>query len=121
MISSRLEIQAKVRQLGRNPGTYAYQAVESAREQLTGLLRQLKLVMHEAGIMEVNGSPSLSNESLAMWDNVMNEPVPAGPNPLPDSLPDIHAELDQPQIEDQNIPLSSNGNIGPAYGDFVMN
>ena len=69
--------------------------------------------MHEAGIMEVNGSPSISNKPLAMWDDVMNEPVPAGPNPLPDSLPDIPAELDQPQIEDQNIPLSSNGNIGP--------
>ena len=51
---------------------------------------------------------------------VMIGPVLAGANPLPDSLPDVPAELDQPQIEDQNIPLTSNGNIGPAYGDLEI-
>ena len=48
--SFRLEIQAKVRQLGRNPGAYARQAIESAREHLAVLLHQLKSEMHKAGV-----------------------------------------------------------------------
>ena len=76
--------------------------------------------MHKAGVVEVNGSISPSYEPLAIWDDVMNEPVPADPNPLPDSVPDTPASIDTPQIEDQLIPLPSNGNIGPAYAELEI-
>lgn len=116
----RLEIQAKVRQLGRNPGTFAQQAIELAREQLTVLLRDLKSAMHDGGVVEVNGTTNLGYEPLAIWDDIMNEPVPAGPNTMPDPVPDRPATITSPQIEDQLIPLPSNGNIGPEYAELEI-
>ena len=78
--------------------------------------------MDEAGVVEVNGSNSPSYEPLAIWDDIMNEPVPAGPNsmPDPDPDPDLPASEDPAQIEDQLIPLPSNGNIGPAYAELEV-
>ena len=76
--------------------------------------------MHKAGVVEVNGPISPSYEPLTIWDDVMNEPVPADPNPLLDSVPDTPASIDTPQIEDQLIPLPSNGNIGPAYAELEI-
>lgn len=114
----RLEIQAKVRQLGRNPTTGARQSIETSREQLTVLLHELKNAMNDAGVVEINGSTSQVHEPLAMWDDIMNEPVPAGPNPE-DQGP-APAQIGPIQIEDQIISLPSNGNVGPAYAQLEL-
>lgn len=81
-------MQAKVRQLGRNPSPSAQQAIESGREQLTVLLHDIRSLMHDAGVVEVKGTTNPGHELLAIWDDVMNEPVLAGPDELPDPAED---------------------------------
>jgi hypothetical protein len=72
--------------------------------------------MHDAGVAEVNGTTNPGHEPLAIWDDVMNEPVPAGPDELPDPAEDT---IDPPRVEDNTIPLPSNGSIiGTAYAEL---
>ena len=111
----RLEIQAKVRQLGRNPSIIARQTIESAREQLTILLQELKNAMHVAGVAEINTTTSPVHEPLAMWDIIVYEPVPNGSNQVPDLEDEDPASKVPVQIEDQFIPLPSNGNVAQDY------
>jgi hypothetical protein len=93
--------------------------VDSAREQLTVLLNQLKNAMHVAEVVEINGSIDPGNVSLEMWDDVAFEPMPGGPNDAePVSLEPTQSA--PTQIEDQVIPLPSNGNIGPAYAHLEV-
>jgi len=87
---------------------------------LTVLLNNLKTAMHEAEVVEINGTTSPGHEPLGIWDDIMNEPVPAGPNAPPDPVPNRPVSIDPPQIEDQLIPLPSNGNIGPAYAELEI-
>lgn len=44
--------------------------------------------MHDAGVVEVKGTTNPGHELLAIWDDVMNEPVLAGPDELPDPAED---------------------------------
>ena len=102
------------RQLGQNPGVMAWQTIEMAREQLTVLLQELKSAMHVAGVVEINSATTLKHEPLTMWDEIMYEPVPAGPNPL--TVVQEEPGLDSPVlIKNQFIPLPSNGNVSPTY------
>lgn len=126
MNNSRLEIQAKIRQMGRNPSNTDRQIVETAREQLSGLLTELKNAMNAAGIVESNLNTPPSQESLGMWDDILYEPVPAGPNAIP-IVEDRPASSNSPissicpiQIEEQLIPLPSNGNVGQAYAPLEL-
>jgi hypothetical protein len=126
MNAFRLEIQAKVRQLGRNPCSTDRQTVETAREKLTVLLQELKNAMHLAGVVEINGPALAVHETLAMWDEIVNESVPAGPNTLPEvtegpapsnnSLPSMSPTL----VEDQLIALPSNGNATQNYAQLEL-
>jgi hypothetical protein len=109
-----LEIQAKVRQLGQSPNNAGRQSIETAREQLTILLNELKKAMDIAGVVEINPSTTSINDPLDIWDDILNEPVPGGPNSMPDptSPADFrHASTGQPQIEDRPLSLPSNGII----------
>lgn len=115
----RLEIQAKVRQLGRSPGVTARQAIETSREHLTVLVQQLKNAMLAANVVEIRCTSSPQQEPLSIWDEIVNEPVPGGPNVLPD-------EIEEPvstgpiQIENQVIPLPSNGTVGPDFAHLEI-
>ena len=116
----RLEIQAKVQHLGRNPGIAAQQAVESAREQLTALVQELKSATQATGVVELHTSKRPVQEALAMWDEIVNEPVLGGQgentlNPIEE--PALTGPI---QIEDQIMPLPSNGNVGPEYGQLEI-
>lgn len=117
----RLEIQAKVRHLGRNPGITAQQTIESAREQLTALVQELKRKMLAAGVVEVHSSTQAVQEPLAMWDEIANEPVPGGTAPA-----DLNSAIDEPAptaatpIENQMLPLPSNGNVGPEHAPLEL-
>lgn len=73
--------------------------------------------MHDAGVVEVKGTTNPGHEPLAIWDDVMNEPVLAGPDELPDPAEDT---IDPPRVEDHTIPLPSNGSIGTAYAELEM-
>ena len=78
----RLEIQAKVRQMGDNPSGTDRQTVETACERLTVLLQELKNAMQVAGVVEVHG-PLQSHDSLVLWDDIVNETVPTGDISMP--------------------------------------
>ncbi|KAF8804833.1 hypothetical protein BYT27DRAFT_7225176 [Phlegmacium glaucopus] len=111
----QLEIQAKVRQLSRKARSIDWQTVESECEQLAALLSELKNAMHLAGVSESNQPALAVNKSLEIWDEIVNEPVPTGPNtvsapadpPAPSNT--IPSFIGPPAIEDQWIPLPSNG------------
>jgi len=120
MINYRLEIQAQVRQLGRNPSTMGQQSVVTARDQLTVLQLELKNAMHVAGVVEINVSLDVGNESLEMWDDVAYELVPGGPNRVPDDAEPVSLAPTEKGLEDHVIPFPSNGNIGPAYSQLEV-
>ena len=107
----RLEIQAKVRHLGQNPGIAVQQAVELAREQLTALVHELKSATQATGVVELHTSKKPVQEPLAMWDEIVNKPVLGGQgentlNPIEE--PALTGPI---KIEDQIMPLPSNGNV----------
>ncbi|KAF8801050.1 hypothetical protein BYT27DRAFT_7216408 [Phlegmacium glaucopus] len=117
----QLEIQAKVRQLSRKAGSIDWQTVELEHEQLAALLSKLKNAMHLAGVSESNQPALAVNESLEIWDEIVNKPVPTGPNtvsapadpPAPSNT--IPSFIGPPAIEDQWIPLLSNGKVRSEY------
>jgi hypothetical protein len=136
LIIYRLEIQTKVRQSGQNPCSTDQVTIDTAREQLSILLSELKKVMHIAGVVEGNGQTNPSNEPLAMWDEILNEPIPSGSGSKPADVPSGSGSkpvvVNNPgsnnapppksliQIEDQLIPLPSNGNVASTYGQLEL-
>src|SRR6202522_2187849 len=117
----RLEIQAKVRHLGRNPGTTAQQSIESAHEQLTALVHELKCMTLATGVVEVHLSTRTVQEPLGMPDEVVNEPMLGGP-----VQGDLNPAIDEPAstgatpIENQMLPLPSNGNVGQEHAPLEL-
>ena len=75
--------------------------------------------MHVAGVVEMNGTMTPVHEPLVLWDEIMYEPVPAGPNPLPE-LQDEPASAGNIQIEDRFIPLPSNGTVAATYAQLEI-
>jgi len=120
LILFRLEIQAKVRQLGRNPGITGRQTVENAREQLTALVHELRNSMQVVGVVEIHNKAPPIQEPLAIWDEIVYEPVPGGSNgPVP-VVQEERASAGPIQIENQLIPLPSNGNVDPKYAKLEL-
>lgn len=118
-MSFRIDIQAKVRQLGRSPGITAEQSIESAHQQLTALVQQLKAEMDNAGIVEKQSNIRPTVEPLATWDEIVYEPVPGGPDTILSNIepPSTAGPI---QIEDQIMPLPSNGNVGQEYAQLEL-
>lgn len=118
----RLEIQGKVRQMGRNPGNAEREAVEKARERLTVLRQELMNTMRVAGVVEVSSICAPAHESLECWDEILNESTLTGNGQSTSTVPAIPAQAGIPlrstsplQIEDEFIPLPSNGNVSQEY------
>lgn len=111
--------------MGQNPCSTDRDAIDTARERLNVLLNELKKAMQVAGVVEVNGTTNPSIEPLALWDEILNEPVPTGSTSVPEVV-DHSVSNNSPlskypiQIEDQPIPLPSNGNIGPMYAELEL-
>lgn len=69
-------------------------------------------------MIEVYTNTRPISEPLELWDDIVYEPVPGGPNfkpnfsedPASTGTPNGHV-----QIEDQLLPLASNGNVGPEW------
>lgn len=114
----RLEIQAKVRQLGRNPGINEQQAIQTAREQLTVLIQELRKATHAVNVSEIHNKSPLIPEPLSSWDDIANEPVPGGPNSS-DIIEDP-ACVGPVQIEDQILLLPSNGNVEQHFSSLEL-
>ena len=78
----------------------------------------MKIAMHRANIVEVQGSCPLQ-ESLAIWDEIVYEAVPTGINRML-VVNDSPALSNSNQIEDQLIPLPSNGNVSQDYAQLEL-
>jgi len=70
--------------------------------------------MHAAGVIEIHSTASQILEPLAQWDEIANEPVPGGPNSVPVYVDEL-SSTGPIQIENQIMPLPSNGKVGPEY------
>lgn len=111
----RLEIQAHVRQQGRNAGLSSQNIVETGRQQLSILFQELKKAMHIAEVVETNNTIDRGKDSLELWDDVAFEQVPGGAPENVEAITIHGANDDATAIEVQVIPLPSNGNIGTAF------
>lgn len=123
--------------MGQNSCSTDQVTIDTAREQLTILLTELKKAMQIAGVVEINGPTNTSNEPLAMWDEILNEPLPAGAgsgagsgsgsgsgshpeiedHPVSYNSPTTKSPI---QIEDLLIPLPSNGNVASTYAQYEL-
>lgn len=115
--------------MGQNPGSTGQVTIDTAREQLTILLTELKKAMQIAEVVEINGPINPSNEPITMWDEILNEPVPTGAGSGSGSNPEIDdhpVSYNSPptnnptQIEDLLIPLPSNGNVASTYAQCEL-
>jgi hypothetical protein len=97
------------------------QSIQTAREQLSALVQELKKLMHVDGVAEIHTSTKPLQEPLEIWDEIVYEPVPGG-----DGDPILMIDVEDPegsgsiQIEDQVMPLPSNGNVGPEYAQIEI-
>jgi hypothetical protein len=117
-MSFRIELQAKVRQQGRSPGLTAEKNIESARQQLTALVQQLKAEMNNAGIVEIKSNIRPTVEPISTWDEIVNEPVPGGTDAIIGNIDP--ASTGPIQIENQIMPLPSNGNVRQEYAELEL-
>ena len=118
----RLEIQAKVRQLGHNPSISDCQVIERECNTLTVLFPHLKHTQEAAGVSDIGFSIKVSNETLTIWDEIVDELVLGRPTALLEATPaSDHAPNTGPMnIEEQIISLPSNGNVTDSYCDLEL-
>ena len=83
------------------------------------LVQELKQKMHAAGVIEKHSTTSPLPEPLSIWDEIVYESVPGESNEIPDVIEDP-ASPGPIQIENQIMPLPSNGNVGPDYNHLEL-
>ena len=118
----RLNIQAKVRQLGCNPSISDCQVIERECNALTALFPHLKHTQEAAGVGDISPSIKLSNETLTIWDETVDESMMGGSTTLPEATPALDQAPDTGpmNIEEQIISLLSNGNVTDSYRDLEL-
>jgi hypothetical protein len=87
---------------------------------------QLKQAQQVAEVIEINGQQVIDTDLWDIWDEIVNEPVPASddaaqrPGPASALAPsDIHRSPIGPNpIEDQVLTLPSNGNTSAVYREL---
>lgn len=100
--------------------------IERERDSLTALLPQLKHTQQAAGVVDMIPSVNVPNETLTIWDEIVNESVPSGSTTLQEppsasaSAPDHPPSMGAMNIEEQIIPLPSNGNVSDSYRDLEL-
>jgi hypothetical protein len=88
---------------------------------LTVLVQELKRATQVAGVVEVHTFTRPVQEAIAMWDEVVNEPVSGAPEDSSILIAVEEPALPGPiQIEEQIMPLPSNGNVGPEYAQLEI-
>ena len=95
--------------------------IERECNALTALLPQLKHTQQVAEVVDISSSNIVSNEALTIWDELVNELVPGRTPTLLESTlasaPDHELNQGPMNIEEQIIPLPSNGNVSDSYCD----
>ena len=116
-----MEIQAKVRQLGHNPCISDRQVIERECDALTALFPQLKHTQEAAGVVDIVPFIKVANETLKIWDEIVDKSVLSRSTTLPEPTRSDHAPDTGPMnIEEQIISLPSNGNVSYSYHDLEL-
>ena len=86
------------------------------------LFPHLKHTQEAAGVGDIGPSIKLSNETLTIWDEIVDESVPGGSATLPEATPALDQAPDtgRMNIEEQIISLPSNGNFADSYRDLEL-
>jgi len=99
--------------------------IETEREGFTALLVELKYAQQVASVDDLATPSSLERDIIHIWDEIVNEPLPAGPDtpqvPVPGPatiLPD--SPTGPLPIEEQPISLPSNGNVPAIYHELEL-
>ena len=96
--------------------------IERKHNALTALFPHLKHTQEAAGVSDISSSIKVSNETLTIWDEIVDESVPGRsttllePTPASDHAPDTGLM----NIEEQIISLPSNGNVTDSYHDLEL-
>ena len=118
----RLDIQGKVRRLKCNPSISDCQVIEREHDALTALFPHLKHTQEAAGVSDIGSSIKVSNETLTIWDEIVDESVLGGSTTLLEPTPaSDHAPTTGPMnIEEQIISLPSNGSVADSYHNLEL-
>lgn len=118
LIFLRIEVQAMVRRLGHStPGTADVQAIERERNQLVALISQLREAQRAVNISECQGPYIDDNGQLHMWDGMVDDTIA---DSAPTSAPVSSSFVGPVPIEQEPIPLPSNGRISQAYNNLEL-
>jgi hypothetical protein len=80
------------------------QTIERDREALAALIVQLKEAQHVAGVLEINGNPIVGQDSIEVWDDIINETITqteSGPAPAPAPISSSAFDQDDPMNIDK--------------------
>ena len=118
-----MQIKAKVRRLRRRPGCVDWQTIQKEREELTGLVVQLKEAQQSAGVIETHIVSAKASNSFDEWDHLVDETTPSDADDMPVDDTENHttaAQVGPVLIEDQIIPIPSNGNTSDHHRDLEL-
>ena len=96
--------------------------IEREHNALTALFPHLKHTQEAAGVGDIGPSIKLSNETLTIWDEIVDESVLGGSTTLlePTLASDQALDTGLMNIEEQIISLSSNENVTDSYHDLEL-
>ena len=96
--------------------------IERERDALTALFPHLKHTQEAAGVGDISPSIKLSNETLTIWDEIVDESVAGRSTTLLEATPasDQAPNTGPMNIEEQIISLPSNGNVTDSYHDLEL-
>lgn len=122
-----MEVQTKVRQVGRKRGGVDMDTIEKDRGQLTVLYLELRRAQQAANIMESNNVPFVDVDGLNIWDDIELDLIPNSDDMPIESDTDLGAApapAGSPSrplaIEDYVIPLPSNGNVDISHKNLEL-
>ena len=96
--------------------------IERECDALTALFPHLKHTQEVAGISDISPSIKLSNETLTIWDEIVDELVVGRSTTLLEATPalDQAPNTGPMNIEEQIILLPFNGNVTDSYRDLEL-
>lgn len=109
-----------MRQLGPEPVLSGQQNIDLARQQLTVLVQELRNAMKTSGVVELHSTSEPIPEPIGVWDEIVYEPVPGGPNLSPGLTNAPELSPGPIQIEHQLMPLPSNNNVASDYAQLEV-
>lgn len=118
-LSTRLEVQHTVRQLGRSGGNANEEKIQRLRDALATLTSKMKAMQCEIGAVDVHSAPVILDDET-LWDEegdddgIMADSIVSSGLPGPASAPQMTP------IERQVLALPSNGNVPVSFAPMEL-